>query len=166
MATIGFIGLGNMGLPMTCNLVRAGLTVQAFDVVAAAVEKASVAGATAASDIGAVLTGATVVITMLPAMVRARAGSPRDSSPPVKRINPGMKMNSVQPLPPSHWLGSMSAAIIAQAIAPIAISTIPTTSRGTIIGVSANGHGGGGVPIGPVHGVPTLACPDSKPAPA
>jgi 3-hydroxyisobutyrate dehydrogenase len=72
MTTIGFIGLGNMGLPMARNLVRAGHTVQAFDVVAAAVEKASAAGVAAASDIGAVLTDAAVVITMLPAGQQVR----------------------------------------------------------------------------------------------
>ena len=28
---VGFIGLGNMGLPMASNLVKAGFTVKAFD---------------------------------------------------------------------------------------------------------------------------------------
>src|SRR4051812_38323812 len=32
MAKIGFIGLGNMGLPMAQNLIKAGHTVQGFDV--------------------------------------------------------------------------------------------------------------------------------------
>jgi 3-hydroxyisobutyrate dehydrogenase len=31
MAKIGFIGLGNMGLPMARNLLKAGHTVQGFD---------------------------------------------------------------------------------------------------------------------------------------
>jgi 3-hydroxyisobutyrate dehydrogenase len=34
MARIGFIGLGNMGLPMAANLVKAGHGVTGFDVVA------------------------------------------------------------------------------------------------------------------------------------
>jgi 3-hydroxyisobutyrate dehydrogenase len=72
MATIGFVGLGNMGLPMMRNLMGAGHAVQAFDVVAAAAEKASAAGAVVASDIGAVLTGAGAVITMLPAGQQVR----------------------------------------------------------------------------------------------
>lgn len=33
MATIGFIGLGNMGAPMAANLVKAGHRVTGFDVV-------------------------------------------------------------------------------------------------------------------------------------
>ena len=32
MATIGFIGLGNMGLPMAQNLLKAGHKVQGYDV--------------------------------------------------------------------------------------------------------------------------------------
>ena len=39
MARIGFIGLGNMGLPMAQNLIKAGHQVEGVDVNAAAVEK-------------------------------------------------------------------------------------------------------------------------------
>ena len=35
MATIGFIGLGNMGAPMAANLIKAGHRVTGFDVNAA-----------------------------------------------------------------------------------------------------------------------------------
>ena len=35
MATIAFLGLGNMGGPMAANLVAAGHTVRGFDPVAA-----------------------------------------------------------------------------------------------------------------------------------
>ncbi len=35
MATIGFIGLGNMGAPMAANLVKAQHHVTGFDIVAA-----------------------------------------------------------------------------------------------------------------------------------
>jgi 3-hydroxyisobutyrate dehydrogenase len=63
---IGFIGLGNMGLPMASNLVKAGHSVQGFDVVPAANTAAAQAGiAVAASAIDAVK-GASIVITMLP----------------------------------------------------------------------------------------------------
>ncbi len=33
MTTIAFIGLGNMGNPMAANLVKAGHTVQGFDLM-------------------------------------------------------------------------------------------------------------------------------------
>ena len=38
-AEVVFIGLGNMGLPMATNLVRGGLTVMGFDLVAENVSK-------------------------------------------------------------------------------------------------------------------------------
>jgi 3-hydroxyisobutyrate dehydrogenase len=66
MATIGFIGLGNMGAPMAANLVRAGHIVTGFDLVPAALQAlADVGGKTAASAAEAAK-NADVVITMLP----------------------------------------------------------------------------------------------------
>jgi 3-hydroxyisobutyrate dehydrogenase len=72
MARIGFVGLGNMGLPMARNLVAAGHEVRAFDTVAPAVERAVAAGAAAATDLGAAVVGAAIVITMLPAGQQVR----------------------------------------------------------------------------------------------
>ena len=40
MATIAFIGLGNMGGPMAANLVKAGHKVVAFDLVEASRDQA------------------------------------------------------------------------------------------------------------------------------
>ena len=67
MATIGFIGLGNMGGPMAANLVKAGHQVQVFDLSAAALERAVSAGAQAADSATSAVKGAQFVITMLPA---------------------------------------------------------------------------------------------------
>ena len=50
MAKIGFIGLGNMGLPMAQNLIKAGHQVEGLDVSAASVEKLKTAGGTAAGE--------------------------------------------------------------------------------------------------------------------
>jgi 3-hydroxyisobutyrate dehydrogenase len=66
MGMIGFIGLGNMGLPMARNLMRAGHRLRAFDVVPASVEAAVAAGAAAAGSAAEAAAGAEVVITMLP----------------------------------------------------------------------------------------------------
>jgi 3-hydroxyisobutyrate dehydrogenase len=66
MAKIGFIGLGNMGLPMLRNLVAARHTLRAFDVVARAREAAAGAGAQAAHSVPEAARGAELVITMLP----------------------------------------------------------------------------------------------------
>src|SRR5215472_15031653 len=67
MAKIGFIGLGNMGLPMAGNLVKGGHEVQGFDLLAANVEKATVRGVTAAAAAADAATGVEVIVTMLPA---------------------------------------------------------------------------------------------------
>jgi 3-hydroxyisobutyrate dehydrogenase len=67
MASIAFIGLGNMGGPMAANLVKAGRTVTAFDLVAASRDQARADGAGIADSAVAAVKGAEVVITMLPA---------------------------------------------------------------------------------------------------
>ena len=66
MGTIGFIGLGNMGLPMARNLMRAGHRLRGFDVVPASVEAAVAAGAATAGSVAEAAAGAELVITMLP----------------------------------------------------------------------------------------------------
>ena len=67
MATIGFIGLGNMGGPMAGNLVKAGHEVKGFDLVPASVKAAEKAGVTAVPSIAEAARDVDVVITMLPA---------------------------------------------------------------------------------------------------
>ncbi|WP_348541496.1 3-hydroxyisobutyrate dehydrogenase [Sulfitobacter albidus] len=61
MARIGFIGLGNMGAPMAQNLAAAGHTVVGFDVAGTTAK-----GAEMAESAQAAVTGADIVITMLP----------------------------------------------------------------------------------------------------
>ena len=73
MAKIGFIGLGNMGLPMAKNLVAAGHEVTGFDVVEASLKAAAEAGITRADSAAAAARGAETVVTMLPAGQHARA---------------------------------------------------------------------------------------------
>jgi 3-hydroxyisobutyrate dehydrogenase len=66
MATIAFIGLGNMGLPMAINLVKAGHEVNGFDLVPGAIEAAGKAGIKVMPSAAASLAGVEIVITMLP----------------------------------------------------------------------------------------------------
>ena len=63
---IAFIGLGHMGGPMAANLVSAGHTVLGFDLVPAALEQARATGVTIAESATQAVTGANIVITMLP----------------------------------------------------------------------------------------------------
>jgi len=66
MARIAFIGLGKMGWPMAANLVKAGHDVTGFDLAAPVLQAAEAVGINPAEDIGQVVVGAEVVITMLP----------------------------------------------------------------------------------------------------
>ncbi|WP_102419956.1 3-hydroxyisobutyrate dehydrogenase [Mycobacterium sp. 4858] len=66
MTSIAFLGLGNMGGPMSANLVAAGHTVRGFDPVPAAVAAAAGNGVTTFETATDAVTGADVVITMLP----------------------------------------------------------------------------------------------------
>src|SRR6185369_10632427 len=67
MARIGFIGLGNMGLPMAQNLIKAGHQVEGVDVTQAATERLKAAGGVVAETAKIAAARADVVITMLPA---------------------------------------------------------------------------------------------------
>jgi 3-hydroxyisobutyrate dehydrogenase len=73
MAAIAFIGLGNMGLPMVRNLLRAGHQVVGYDVVTAALHAAEKAGARAAGSVAEAVAGTECVITMLPEGRHVRA---------------------------------------------------------------------------------------------
>ncbi|HEY8596883.1 MAG TPA: 2-hydroxy-3-oxopropionate reductase [Thermomicrobiales bacterium] len=73
METVGFIGLGIMGLPMCRNLLRAGYAAIVHDVVPAAVAAAASAGAVAAGSSSAVAARCDTVITMLPNSPHVRA---------------------------------------------------------------------------------------------
>lgn len=66
MSNIAFIGLGNMGMPMALNLVKAGFKVTGFDVSQPILAKAKEHGLTVADNIDLAIQGASVVITMLP----------------------------------------------------------------------------------------------------
>jgi 3-hydroxyisobutyrate dehydrogenase len=66
MATVGFIGLGNMGGPMARNLVKAGHQVKGFDVVGAAIDRAAEGGVARAASAAEAASDVETVITMLP----------------------------------------------------------------------------------------------------
>jgi 3-hydroxyisobutyrate dehydrogenase len=72
MAQIGFIGLGNMGLPMAQNLIKAGHPVCGYDVSAAALDRFSAAGGIAVRSLDVASMGVDLVITMLPAREQVR----------------------------------------------------------------------------------------------
>jgi len=67
MSKIAFIGLGNMGGPMSANLIKAGHEVTGFDLVPGALEGFAKTGGKAVKSATAAVAGAEVVVTMLPA---------------------------------------------------------------------------------------------------
>ena len=72
MAKIGFIGLGNMGMPMAQNLLKAGHEVTGFDLNVDATERLAASGGSTANSIADACKAAEVVITMLPAGEQVR----------------------------------------------------------------------------------------------
>lgn len=73
MTRIAFIGLGNMGGGMAANQAKDGRAVSAFDLSAAALEKAAAAGCAPAGSVAEAVRDAEVVITMLPAGPHVRS---------------------------------------------------------------------------------------------
>jgi 3-hydroxyisobutyrate dehydrogenase len=72
MATIGFIGLGNMGAPMAANLLKAGHQVTGFDLLPAAVKALVAKSGRAAKSAAVAAAAGDIVITMLPAGPQVR----------------------------------------------------------------------------------------------
>jgi 3-hydroxyisobutyrate dehydrogenase len=72
MAQIGFIGLGNMGLPMAQNLVNAGHAVKGFDISEYQSERLAGRGGARAQSVPEACADAEIVITMLPAGEQVR----------------------------------------------------------------------------------------------
>lgn len=88
MARIGFIGLGNMGLPMALNLLKAGHQVEGVDVVQSAVDKLVAAGGQGVITPKVAAARADVVITMLPAGKEVREVY-LESVGVIESVNPG-----------------------------------------------------------------------------
>jgi 3-hydroxyisobutyrate dehydrogenase len=66
MLTIGFVGLGNMGAPMSANLVKAGHRVRGFDLAGPLMQAAAERGVETVGSVAAAADGADVFVTMLP----------------------------------------------------------------------------------------------------
>ena len=71
--TVGFVGLGAMGLPMALNLVRAGYTVQGFDLNPAALAALHEASGIGVASAAAAANGADTLILMVVNAAQAEA---------------------------------------------------------------------------------------------
>jgi len=72
MARIAFIGLGNMGGPMSINLVKAGHQVRGYDIVAEKTARAAAGGVEAATSNPDAAKDADFVFTLLPTGMEVR----------------------------------------------------------------------------------------------
>ena len=111
MARIGFVGLGNMGLPMARNLLKTGHALSGIDINDTAVENFGAAGGSIPGSVALVCAVAELIITMLPSGKEVREvylgedgvlghpGSiPRGYGPmPIARSAPSMALRSCPP---------------------------------------------------------------------
>jgi 3-hydroxyisobutyrate dehydrogenase len=79
MASIGFLGLGNMGRPKAENLVKAGHKVRGFDLSAEALAAFAASGGLAAASAAEAVADAEIVVSMLPAGPHVRKAYTADS---------------------------------------------------------------------------------------
>ncbi|MGW0480953.1 NAD(P)-dependent oxidoreductase [Nonomuraea sp. NPDC003214] len=106
--TIAFVGLGIMGSPMAANLVAAGHAVTGYDVSAERVDELVARGGKGASSVAEAVTGAAVVITMLPDSPQVEQVAPDI----VEHASPGLlylDMSTIRP-ETSRWVAGLAAA--------------------------------------------------------
>ena len=65
MSTIGFVGLGAMGMPMAVNLVKAGFAVRGFDARPGAADDLAAAGGEAAATAASAAAGSDALVLMV-----------------------------------------------------------------------------------------------------
>jgi 3-hydroxyisobutyrate dehydrogenase len=72
MATIGFIGLGNMGAPMAANLLKSQHKVTGYDTVPSPISNLELQGGKGVASVADAAAAGDIVITMLPAGPQVR----------------------------------------------------------------------------------------------
>ncbi|HTR96008.1 MAG TPA: NAD(P)-dependent oxidoreductase [Trebonia sp.] len=143
---VGFVGLGNMGIPMTARLIAAGYRVHGFDTSPLAMENFTAIGssesggaAVPAASLDAVVEGADAVIVMLPdSDIVERVMLGRLASSPATA--PGGLLAS---LPPGITIIDMSSSdpartkILASVTAEAGVTLIDAPVSGGVAGAKA-----------------------------
>jgi 3-hydroxyisobutyrate dehydrogenase len=122
---IGFIGLGNMGHPMACNLVRNGHAVKGYDVVPALLDKAVSQGVLRATSVADCVAGSEVVVTMLPSSPHVRSVYENESGV-LAHAKPGMLLidsSTIDPLTAREVAFDALAKGVAMVDAPVSGGT-------------------------------------------
>ena len=99
MQKIGFVGLGQMGGAMSRNLIKAGHSLQVYDLSEAAVAAVVEAGASGAASPAAAAEGAEIVFTMLPvgSIVEAACFGPNGIAEGIVRGSVVVDMSTILP---------------------------------------------------------------------
>ena len=99
MQKIGFVGLGQMGGAMSRNLIKAGHSLQVYDLSEAAVAAVVEAGASGAVSPAAAAEGAEIVFTMLPvgSIVEAACFGPNGIAEGIARGSVVVDMSTILP---------------------------------------------------------------------
>jgi 3-hydroxyisobutyrate dehydrogenase len=130
MSKIAFIGLGNMGGPMSANLLKAGHEVTGFDLVPAALDHFAKAGGKAAKSAAAAVADADVVVTMLPAGAHVRAAYTGDGG-----VLPHARKGAL--LIDSSTIDVETARVVAKAAAEHGFDMVDAPVSGGVAGAAA-----------------------------
>ena len=142
---VGFVGLGNMGIPMTTRLVAAGYQVRGFDTSSLAMANFTAIGpseaggfAFAAGSLGAVGTDADAVIVMLPdsdiverVILGRLASSPAESGGLLASLPPGATIIDMSSSDPAR------TQVLARLTADADVTLIDAPVSGGVAGARA-----------------------------
>ena len=132
---VGFVGLGNMGAPMSANLAKAGFPLTVFDVDAARTRAhAEKIGATAAASLAELGAASEVVVTMLPTGAIVRAVMLDGADALSNHLAKGalvIDMSSSEPVGSKELAKALSAKGIGFIDAPVS-GAVPRATDGTL----------------------------------
>ena len=133
MTSIGFIGIGNMGLPMVTNLLKAGYRIHAYDLRGEAVDGAVGRGAVRMGSAVETAGGADVVITMLPNSPEVEAAylGPRGILEGARAGLVCVDMSTIDPATTRRVGGRLAAAGVRMLDAPVS-GAVPRAVEGTL----------------------------------
>jgi 3-hydroxyisobutyrate dehydrogenase len=133
MKSIAFVGLGNMGLPMVANLIKAGHHVHAADVRREAVEAAVAQGALGADSAAEATSRAEVVITMVPNSPEVEIAylGPRGVLEGARRGQIAIDMSTIDPATTRKVGARLEAAGVRMLDAPVS-GGVPGAVAGTL----------------------------------
>ena len=121
MATVGFIGLGQMGAAMAANLIKGGHSLNVYDISADAMASLAAKGAKACEAVADVAEGADFVITMLPngALVRAVLLGEGGVVPALSKDALVIDMSTVHPLETDALIADLADKGVEMMEAPV-----------------------------------------------